>query len=795
MNRLSLILILILTGIPVPAQTPDLYDPDTIRDLYLTFPQANYWSLLTQNYSSQTEIPADLAVDGTTYTSVGVRFRGNSSYFQLPASSEKRSFNIRLDSFTPGQKLLGYDHLNLNNGYHDPTFVREFLAYRVSRMYGLAPKANFVRLWLNGVYWGIYINVQQPNKKMMGEWFKSNEGNRYRCFPTSGSFSNGRCAFTWLGSNVSSYFSAYQVKQGDALDLMNFCNVLNNTASASLPGALPAVFSVDQFYRYAAVMNLLTNTDSYIGSGKDHYLFEDRTHGIFHCFPFDLNEGLYGSTSLSPSYNFTSSIKPAMSKTWPHAFWRARYEAHYKTIYEDIWQSGLLGNWASQYHAMIAPDVVADTKKIYTTAQFLNNLTQSVTISSGFGSTTIQGLLPHISNRSNWLGTQGIITAARVGLSNLGHVPAAPGANQQAVVTVDATGNAAAVSLFVRTVGAFIEYPMFDDGLHGDGAANDGIWGAFIPGQPPGTYVSYYVEGRTAAGAHSYLPKTAELHAHEYRAGWAPSASPLRINEFVAKNTSGIRDEANQYEDWVEIYNPTGQPVALDGYYLTDDLQNPVKWAFPAGTTVPPFGTVLVWCDEDPQDGPLHASFKLAAEGEEIGLFEPDGVSLVDSIVFGLQYADVATGRHSDAGLPWVTFPYPTPNQPNTLSSCGGRVYSALDPAHHGMTIGILGTPSVGGSVYFALDAGPPNQTAFLFTSPSAGMLEIPGFPQALLLDSGNLAWSLLPLDGSGAFSTTVGLPADPSLVGQRLILQAMAYEAATAQLFASPALEVVFCP
>ncbi|HMS15601.1 MAG TPA: CotH kinase family protein, partial [Planctomycetota bacterium] len=127
MKRTLLLLTFVVSAL---GQTPSLYDPDTIRDLHLTFPQTNYWTLLTNNYASQTEIPADLVVEGVTYPSVAVRFRGNTSYTQLPSGSQKKSFNIRMDVYTPGQKLLGYEHLNLNNGFHDPTFVREFLAYR-----------------------------------------------------------------------------------------------------------------------------------------------------------------------------------------------------------------------------------------------------------------------------------------------------------------------------------------------------------------------------------------------------------------------------------------------------------------------------------------------------------------------------------------------------------------------------------------------------------------------------------------------------------------------------------------
>ena len=70
-----------------------LYEKTIIRDIHLDFPQANYWTLLTNNYESETEIPATMTVDNVTYDSVGVRFRGNTSYFMI-GNSSKKSFAI-----------------------------------------------------------------------------------------------------------------------------------------------------------------------------------------------------------------------------------------------------------------------------------------------------------------------------------------------------------------------------------------------------------------------------------------------------------------------------------------------------------------------------------------------------------------------------------------------------------------------------------------------------------------------------------------------------------------------------
>ena len=107
----------------------------------------------------------------------------------------------------------------------------------------------------------------------------------------------------------------------------------------------------------------------------------------------------------------------------------------------------------------------------------------------------------------------------------------------------------------------------------------------------------------------------------------------LFINEFMASNSSesGIKDPQNGYDDWIEIYNLGDTAVNMAGMYLTDDLANPTKYHIPSGyssqTTIPAGGFVVFWADEETAEGPLHANFKLSGSGEEIGLFDTDGVT------------------------------------------------------------------------------------------------------------------------------------------------------------------------
>ncbi|MBN2373678.1 lamin tail domain-containing protein [bacterium] len=145
-----------------------------------------------------------------------------------------------------------------------------------------------------------------------------------------------------------------------------------------------------------------------------------------------------------------------------------------------------------------------------------------------------------------------------------------------------------------------------------------------------------------------------------------PAYAGLFINEFMALNSSTIEDpeDPNSYEDWIEIYNSGNSAVPIGGMYITDDLTNPTKWRIPAGLSIPPKGYLLFWTDNDDDQGQKHTNFRLSADGEEIGLFNSDGATLVDSIVFGAQLTDISYGRYPDGGTDWG-FMSPTPDAAN----------------------------------------------------------------------------------------------------------------------------------
>jgi len=149
----------------------------------------------------------------------------------------------------------------------------------------------------------------------------------------------------------------------------------------------------------------------------------------------------------------------------------------------------------------------------------------------------------------------------------------------------------------------------------------------------------------------------------------------LRINEFLALNQSILTDEDGDYSDWIEIHNPTSQPINLLGWALTDDKSLPGQWIFPDVTIeINSYLIVFASGKNRKQSGDqLHTNFKISGNGEYLALNDPSGaaVSVFDPY-FPVQQTDISFGLFENS---YISFLVPTPGAVNLQT--GGTLLSA----------------------------------------------------------------------------------------------------------------------
>jgi len=196
----------------------------------------------------------------------------------------------------------------------------------------------------------------------------------------------------------------------------------------------------------------------------------------------------------------------------------------------------------------------------------------------------------------------------------------------------------------------------------------------------------------------------------------AANDASVVINEFLASNTRTLENPQGEYEDWIELHNPTGAAIDVGGMYLTDDGGDPTKWRIPADepslTRISPGGYLVIWADGDTADTGLHANFRLSATGEEIYLYAADGTTLLDGVTFGPQRPDVSYGRFPDGVGQWRFLASPTPGSENAA------VYEGfVEPPRFSHERGFYEAPfeltltcdTPGATVYYTLDGHDPS--------------------------------------------------------------------------------------
>jgi spore coat protein CotH len=154
---------------------------------------------LADFWHTDVEVPASLTVDGVAYRDVGVSFRGNNSSHMVP-DGLKRSFSVSFDTWNDAQSRREHTSLNLLNSNQDPTFLRSVLFLAIARQDIPAPRANFVRVVVNGESWGVYVNQQPFSKALLREQVGTDAGTRWK----SPNNSPGG-GFGFLGDSIALY--------------------------------------------------------------------------------------------------------------------------------------------------------------------------------------------------------------------------------------------------------------------------------------------------------------------------------------------------------------------------------------------------------------------------------------------------------------------------------------------------------------------------------------------------------------------------------------------------------------
>jgi len=651
-TKTTLLLVIMASAWNSNAQD-DFYDINTIQQIEISFTQSNWdYMMDTAKAGSGSYLMAQwVKINGVQYDSAGVKYKGSSSYDPTFA---KNPLHISLDEFK-NQSYQGVTSIKLANFYGDPSMIREPLAYSILANYMDCPRSNFATVTINGSLIGLYANDESVNKKFCSTHFYSSGNTFIKGSPElPGPFSKSNLKY--ISGDSSDYFGKYEIESDHGWnDLVELCEVITNQSED-----IESMIDIDRALWMIAFNNVLVSLDSYTGwFSQNYYLYKDNT-GRYNPVIWDLNMSFGGfpfagsqnggsgamtvtqMQQLSLELHYNHNDWPLLSLVYAHPIRWRMYVAHIRTITEEIFFSGSYLQTAGMMHSLIDDAVAADPNKFFTYDEFQGSLNTDIQ----FGAYVIPGIQNLMDARSLYLSADYAFLQEPPEISSVAPDNPEPFLNE--VVTINATvtpvgGPEVRLRIRFSKEDKFQELNMFDDGNHNDGAAGDNIYGrSFIM---TSLIAQYYIYSENA-DAGKFSPENAEHEFYTLNAV-VPTAQPgdVVINEFLAKNNTDTTNEYGNNEDWIELFNMTDNPVDVFGLYLTDDISDPVKFAFPENSIIQPGSYLMIWADEEDTVSPyLHANFKLSATGES--LMFSDGAGLVlDSLTFGPQTADISLGR------------------------------------------------------------------------------------------------------------------------------------------------------
>ena len=654
-----------------------LYNDSEVAIINITIDPEDL-EMIFDNPHSDVEYIADFhfqnAVINNSMDSVGFRLRGNTS-----RNSQKKSFKISFNTFKPGRKFFGVEKLNINGEHNDPSIIRSKICWDIYEKMGVtASSASHAALYINNEYYGLYISIEHIDEEFLDKHYINDSGNLWKCLWPADLVYKGADPNLYKEENGDR--RTYDLKtnrdEDDYSKLAKLIDIINNTSDEEFYDSLSSVINIPGVLKYFAVNVLIGSWDDYWFLKNNYYLYHDPDTDLFNLIPYDYDNCLgidwfeVDWTSINP-YEFEIingeyGSRPLAERIMHCPELRNLYTHFLEFIKENIINLANLEPEIDQIKTMITPFAEADTYRTLDYGFSVDDFHDSYSISGYQNQHVKTGIKEFILRKNLSLPSKLEYLDARPILYYADHFPKHPVQGDSVEILISAFSPGNFDSLYVKywTDESEMEIVFFEKKNYANTlkVEENDRYSCKIPIPSTAETLLYYVYIKDENHEAVKFP-------HDNPRIVIPSkinSQRIVINELLAKNDNNIVDENGENDDWIELFNPTNAQIILDNYYLSDNPENLTKWKFPQkNVKIEPGEYILIWADEDQEQGDLHTNFKLSASGEFLALIHPDGFSVLDSITFGLQSSDISFGRKNENFDSWVYFENPTPLSKN----------------------------------------------------------------------------------------------------------------------------------
>jgi len=547
-----------------------------------------------------------------------VRNRGHGSRFGNP-------HNYRL-SFVSDRPWKGLTALNLNARV---TYAQHFGSTLAQKSGASGANSRAVQLRINGGTGpgGVpQYNHYAANEDLGSEWADLH-------FPTDGGGNVYKVVrdlppspypnFDYRGTDVAQYKRTY-VKQSnssedDWADMIGMLEVMGeNQTGLFTSDRARAVVNVEQWLRHLAVMNLMGNNESGLNTGNndDYFMYRGVDDPRFILLYHDLDQILGQGGSMGTSSDiFRATCCPISGDS--EGSWRAMnwfmHQPEFEALYYRILQDLLDTTFSKpQYDSLID-----QTLSSYVPSGVIGSMKTWMDGRRSYVQGVISGLVPPATNNP---------------VATISGEPRSPSPLRAATLTVG--GDSITSYRFKLNNDAYsAETPMATP--------------ISLSNLPQGSTNTVYVVGRNSGGIFQ------STNAPTISKTWVVNTNTprVRLNEVLAINDGAV-NHAGTTPDAIELFNEGTASVDLSGLRLTNDKDDPNKFAFPNGTALAAGGYLTVYANNDDGTGGFHTGFSLSAEGDQLYLFDrgTNGNVILDVVKFGRQVSNLSIGRTGTSG-------------------------------------------------------------------------------------------------------------------------------------------------
>jgi hypothetical protein len=564
------------------AGSGELFDIENVQHIELEFAETNYHSILTDRWfaEDETRLPASITMGPHYFSNVGVKYKGNSTFYIANLLfNPKVPYNIDINHYVGGIKLMGYKKLKLANALFDPTFCKEALASHVYRHYLPTHQTAMVRLTVNGTYLGAYVNTESIGKQWLFKHFKEKDGPFIKCEPIA-QFGSGDpfipADLVYEGTDTMDYYESYEIKS-DSVDqtwtaFIELLDVLNND-----PANLPSILNIDRVLWYFAVTTVLPNEDAYNTMVMHNYYLYQTADGKFQFIPWDLSETFCGAMvgqltkadhyEREPFYGYTPLLldHPLVYRILSVPYYRMRLIHHVRTVMTEFYDQTQLKTWAQALQATAYDAVNDDSNKFFDMGDYSDNLDNNMF----WFTTEIAGITETMDNRRPFLEAHPEVLKVPPSILAVDQSIDNPSSTDVVYISAE-VANADNVYLRITNddspyASDFPQIDMLDDGLGGDVSAGDGIYTALVPYTTSNDHIKYYIEA-VNADALALMPERAEYYYYHFYIDQVVGQPEESIDLSFYPNPARdfVQLEFNGSVSQISIYNLSGQVVYSD---------------------------------------------------------------------------------------------------------------------------------------------------------------------------------------------------------------------------------------